>query len=344
MDAEGSDQGMLQCSDHLLGQVKRPQTVVRDLGGILAVELRVLARECQYSGSLVSSVQREGGAAVSNSMCGLKTMPSFITFATATVGVGIVVTMEFVLEGFPRIAVLRQRNGASPLEICQSVHSIANVLSGNSNSRLRDLILFYTRGVTTASWEAFSTVLRNPNSKLERLNLSCNDSINNHVIDLLADSLTNNDKLKELIVGGVACSGHHVAFSNICATLTHIVYNTSSILSTYNSNHTLGEFRYLSFRDLEQRALPADLISLLRISRENNTSQATRLKIIKLGICHHYVKQKARVKRGKQQVKLRRMMAHCSSSLLFMFVAVGLTKQRLGLLNWSFDAFFDIWQ
>ena len=47
--------GMLQCSDHLLGQVKWPRTVVRDLGGILEVESRVLVRECQFRiGSIVS--------------------------------------------------------------------------------------------------------------------------------------------------------------------------------------------------------------------------------------------------------------------------------------------------
>jgi hypothetical protein len=58
-----------------------------------------------------------------------------------------------------------------------------------------------------------------------------------------------------------------------------------------------------------------------------------------LGVCHYYVKQKAREIRGKQQVKLRRMMTHCTSSPLFIFVAAGLTEKCLGLLNWSFDAF-----
>jgi hypothetical protein len=45
---------MLQCSDHFLGQVKSPRSIVRDLGGILKVESRELVRECQFRiGSIV---------------------------------------------------------------------------------------------------------------------------------------------------------------------------------------------------------------------------------------------------------------------------------------------------
>ena len=58
---------MLQCSDHFLGQVKRPRSVVRDLGGILEVESRELVRECQFRiGSIVGPEGRRRSSLESN--------------------------------------------------------------------------------------------------------------------------------------------------------------------------------------------------------------------------------------------------------------------------------------
>ncbi len=51
--------------------------------------------------------------------------------------------------------------------------------------------------MTIAGWVTFVTVLRNPNSALEKLNLSAN-SINDEVAAALTNALANNSRLREL--------------------------------------------------------------------------------------------------------------------------------------------------
>jgi len=143
-------------------------------------------------------------------------------------------------------------------------------ISLTNNRQLKDLLLGHFPNVTTAGWTAFSTVLRNPNSSLEKLDLTWGDSSYDDVVTSFADALTNNKQLRELSIG---CS------TDIFAPFTCIVCNSSSIMNTYNSNHILSElsqgFLY------SRRPLPIDLASALQINRENSVSQASRLKIIK---------------------------------------------------------------
>ena len=61
------------------------------------------------------------------------------------------------------------------------------------------------------------------------------------------------------------------------AAFTRILNDTSSILNTYNSNHVVME---LCHED-ECYMFPTQLSSLLRINKENSSSQAARIKIIK---------------------------------------------------------------
>jgi hypothetical protein len=114
----------------------------------------------------------------------------------------------------------------------------------------------------------FSTVLRNPNSALEILDLSDN-RINNHVMTSFADALANNNLLRELNLDlmNVSYDGYAAFNNTLC--------NESRILSTYNSNHSLEKLQYTD------QALPDNLKSLLKINRENSNSQAARIKIIK---------------------------------------------------------------
>jgi len=127
--------------------------------------------------------------------------------------------------------------------------------------------------VTTAGWVDFSTVLRNPTSALKVLCVS-NDSINDEVIQSFADALANNNKLRELNIFTVIAHNHITPDGY--AAMTNILCDTSSILSTFYSNHTLEELCHKSFAS----PFPNDLSSLLQINRESSVSQAARLKII----------------------------------------------------------------
>ena len=108
------------------------------------------------------------------------------------------------------------------------------------------------------------------NSALEKLDLG-RYRINDHVMISLADALANNNMLRELTLDleNVSYDGY-AAFSNILC-------NNASILSTYHSNHSLEKLCW----KINERSLPENLMSLLRINKENSNSQAAHIKIIK---------------------------------------------------------------
>ena len=158
------------------------------------------------------------------------------------------------------------------LDCCAITDEVATALRNAlaNNSMLRELGLVSNRDVTATGWVGFSTVLRNPNSALEILDLRGN-LINDHVMTSFADALANNNLLRELNLDleNVSYDGY-AAFNNILC-------NNASILSTYHSNHSLEKLCHT----INESSLPEDLRSLLRINREKSNSQAARIKIIK---------------------------------------------------------------
>ena len=101
------------------------------------------------------------------------------------------------------------------------------------------------------------------------------DSINDEVLYSFAGALANNNKLKGLDPNSVVY--YSKVTSNGYEAMTYMLCNTSSILSTFNSNHTLQLF----YHKFDQGSLPNELSSLLRLNRESSVSEAARLKIIK---------------------------------------------------------------
>jgi hypothetical protein len=138
-----------------------------------------------------------------------------------------------------------------------------------NNCKLKELHFGKFPNVTTAGWTAFSAVLCNPNSLLEKLDVTLqgNSAEDKNVVTSFADALTNNKRLRELSI--------YCRIENF-APFTRIVCNSSSIMSTYNSNHILSELNHYP-----RCPLPIDLASALQINRDCNVSQAARLKIIK---------------------------------------------------------------
>jgi hypothetical protein len=154
---------------------------------------------------------------------------------------------------------------------------LANAL-GN-NSRMRELYLNGNPDATAAGWVAFSSFLMNPNSSLEKLHLLGTHlmhgiQMNDNVIVSSAWALANNNKLKELLCDGFR---QRVPFNSYAA-FTRVQCNSSSILHTYRSNHTLVK---LCTNDVEHK-LSDDIRSLLQINREKIQGQAARLKIIQM--------------------------------------------------------------
>ncbi len=137
----------------------------------------------------------------------------------------------------------------------------------SNNNRLRELCLESILQVADATWVAFSTVLGNPNSVLEKLDLQ-QYFFNDHVMNSFADKLVNNESLRELMF----CRNN-----DSYASFTRILCSNSSILGRYQSNHTLERLCSEDSKSL----LPIELTSVLQINSENSKSQIARLKIIK---------------------------------------------------------------
>ena len=153
----------------------------------------------------------------------------------------------------------------------EGIAILANALV--HNDRLRVLDISSNANVTEAGWTAFSTVLSRPNSALESLYMTTKyDGINNNVVVAFAEALALNNRLKELTF---SCS----ILSDGRATLSRLLCNTSSIMSTFHSNHTLE--RLFPIHSIT----PRDLRTILQINKENNRIQAARLKIIKTHFC-----------------------------------------------------------
>ena len=153
----------------------------------------------------------------------------------------------------------------------EDVTYLASSLS--NNCVLSSLTLCCNGGVT--AWRAFSVVLQNPNSALEKIDLGYS-SIGNDILVSFANSLVHNNKLKELFLD---FSVEGVPITEWDA-LTNVLCNKSSINATFSSNHTL---QCVVDPDITGEArLPPDLVTLLQLNRESAPTEAARRKVLKV--------------------------------------------------------------
>lgn len=137
------------------------------------------------------------------------------------------------------------------------------------NKTLQEIDLSENNLISPSAWEAFfSDVLQNPTSSLNRLDLTGSSICDEAASSTLIKSLGSNTTLKHLILD-------MKAVDIIRPNISNLLCNTSSIMETYSSNHTLQ-----SISDNENE-LPHDIKSLLQLNREHRKSQSARLKIVK---------------------------------------------------------------
>ena len=137
--------------------------------------------------------------------------------------------------------------------------------------------LHYNAEVTSSGWRAISAVLQNPNSELEKLDLSCN-VIGNDVLISFANSLAGNNKLKELFLDYFEgpTSITNAGWEAFC----RVLCNKSSIDSTFNSNHTLERITDPVNGEIDEAELPSDLQALLQLNRGSSKVEVARRKIL----------------------------------------------------------------
>ena len=125
--------------------------------------------------------------------------------------------------------------------------------------------------VTYLGWGALCTVFRNPNSALESVNIGDN-SLSDNLLTSFAASLVSNVNLEELYFD-------QRMSENIADAFSRLLCNESSIIDTYNSNHTLQR---IGSEMNDNYLFPTHLSSLFHINRDHGKVEAARRKIIKV--------------------------------------------------------------
>jgi len=122
----------------------------------------------------------------------------------------------------------------------------------NGNAKLQYLKLNDNHSITSRGWRIVSTLLESPSCKLELLSIEKNN-IGFDGLRFFANSLTNNSTLKRLCVSFVP-----FAADNRMAPFSKLLCDTSSIMNTYLSNHTLQSFALFD-SNYSIRGLPNDI-------------------------------------------------------------------------------------
>jgi len=152
------------------------------------------------------------------------------------------------------------------------VHLVSNM------SSLKELRLDNNYSVTTIGWQALTSYFRSPHFALEDLDLDENN-INDDTLIAFTSALAQNKTLKSLYLYH---SGHEDSEDNDLITergweaVSNLLCNKTSILETYNSNHTLQDLGYRH----DEMNLPSDLSLHLDLNRNEDKVEVARQKIL----------------------------------------------------------------
>lgn len=119
------------------------------------------------------------------------------------------------------------------------MHAFSDALEKNSNTKLKELDLRDIDMLTFEGWTAFAALLSFSTSVLEKMYFSLqtyDTTINDNVLILFAVALANNKMLREL---ELPLYDYNNITSVGYASFKRLLCNSSSIMSTYQSNHTL---------------------------------------------------------------------------------------------------------
>ena len=143
-----------------------------------------------------------------------------------------------------------------------------------TNSRLSQLYLSLNQSITTRGCQSLAVLLEKTSINLEELFLA-NSNIDDEGAHIFAHALASNLRLKTLNLGrndGITAEAW--------ATFSKLLCDTSSINSTYHSNHTL---ECLSW---EEEQIPANVNALLALNR--STEDKTQVAIKKITKHHQH--------------------------------------------------------
>lgn len=125
-------------------------------------------------------------------------------------------------------------------------------------------------------WGSLASILRNPRSVLENLDFAFSESLNNNALALVADSLSYNNKLKEM---NLEWSYDEMPRITDWRPLSAVLCDGTSIETTFDSNHTLERLTGDIWYEFLLR-LPSDVQKSLQLNRDLAPLEVARRKII----------------------------------------------------------------
>ena len=151
-----------------------------------------------------------------------------------------------------------------------------------NNTKLQELEL-YGNSIGNIGCEAIATLLSNPNCNLQKLSLSQKD-IGDQGAVTLANGLTNNIKLQKLDLGDNPINNIDNA---VVEAFSRVLCNTSSVSSTFLSNHTLKELDInLVIDPRSMRNLNVAWLQLKYLRKLNGSTNKSHIAIKKIFKCH----------------------------------------------------------
>jgi len=151
-----------------------------------------------------------------------------------------------------------------------------------NNTKLQELEL-YGNSIGNIGCEAIATLLSNPNCNLQKLSLSQKD-IGDQGAITLANGLTNNIKLQKLDLGDNPINNIDNA---VVEAFSRVLCNTSSVSSTFLSNHTLKELDInLVIDPRSMRNLNVAWLQLEYLRKLNGSTNKSHIAIKKIFKCH----------------------------------------------------------
>ena len=145
----------------------------------------------------------------------------------------------------------------------------------SSITSLSHLNLDKNRLVTPTGWQGLTGYLQSPNFALEYLDLDGN-KINDDVVVAFTSALSQNKTLIRISLYDCRDEDDLITERGWTAVST-LLCNKSSIMDTYNSNHTIQDVCYEGYDEMDH---PGDLVSLLELNRNKNKVEVARQKIL----------------------------------------------------------------
>jgi len=150
----------------------------------------------------------------------------------------------------------------------QGMELLMQLVSRMSSLKYLDL---NQNSVSPSGWRPLIEYMRSPNFALKQLHLNGN-KINDNTVAAFASALVQNNTLKSLSLNNCTdTNGNDLITNRGWDAASNIICNKTSVMNTYNSNHTL---QYLGFH------IPDDLLSYLKLNKNKDKAEVARQKIL----------------------------------------------------------------